>query len=109
MTRSTHHPHYRVFLTLLKAERKVLGVTQTKLAKYIGNRQVFVSKIENGERRLDVIELLEYFDGIGGDVVGFVARLKSALKREPRARDRKLAIRKAAPRVKAKRHRTVRN
>lgn len=91
--RSTHHPHYRTFLDLLKAERKALGVSQVKLAEAIGNRQVFVSKIENGERRLDVIELLEYFDGIGGDVVEFVARLKTALQRSARPHDPKLAIR----------------
>lgn len=78
---------------MLKAERKALGITQSQLAEYLGNRQVFVSKIENGERRLDVVELLEYFDGVNGDVVSFVAKLKKALQRAPKTRDRKLGIR----------------
>jgi transcriptional regulator with XRE-family HTH domain len=94
MTRSTHHPAYQVFLQLLRDERKALGVTQVALADSLGNRQVFVSKIENGDRRLDVVELLEYFDGIGGDAVAFVAKLRSALKRSG-IRDRKLAVRKS--------------
>lgn len=87
---------------MLKAERKALGVTQTELAEYISNRQVFVSKIENGERRLDVVELLEYFDGIGGDVVTFVVKLRSTLKRN-KTRDRKLAIRRSKPGKRAPR------
>ena len=105
MTRSTHHPHYQTFLALLKAERKALGVTQVELAEAIGNRQVFVSKIEKGDRRLDVVELLEYFDGIGGDVVSFVAKLKAALKKTPKAHDRKLAVRPLRPAVKRARRR----
>jgi transcriptional regulator with XRE-family HTH domain len=97
MTRSTHHPHYQAFLALLKAERKASGVTQVQLAEALGNRQVFVSKIENGDRRLDVVELLEYFDGINSDAVGFVAKLKSALKRHSKSQGRKLAARPKHP------------
>jgi transcriptional regulator with XRE-family HTH domain len=102
MTRSTNHPHYQTSLALLREERKARGVTQVELAEALGNRQVFVSKIENGDRRLDVVELLEYFDGIGSDVVGFVAKLKAALKRPAKA-DRKLAIRDRRRSKRAKR------
>jgi transcriptional regulator with XRE-family HTH domain len=102
MTRSTHHPHYQAFLALLKAERKASGVTQVQLAEALGNRQVFVSKIENGDRRLDVVELLEYFDGIGGDAVNFVAKLKAALKRSSKSPDRKLAVRPQRPAKRAR-------
>ena len=68
----------------------------------MGNRQVFVSKIENGDRRLDVVELLEYFDGIGGDAVNFVAKLKVALKRSSKSPDRKLAVRPQRPAKRAR-------
>ncbi|EGE6714936.1 helix-turn-helix transcriptional regulator, partial [Salmonella enterica] len=32
------------------------GITQSQLAESLGKPQSFVAKVENGERRLDVIE-----------------------------------------------------
>jgi transcriptional regulator with XRE-family HTH domain len=52
--------NYRLFLELLIKARKDAGVTQEQLAKRLNRPQSFVSKCENGERRLDVIELLQF-------------------------------------------------
>lgn len=57
--RSTHSPAYREFLTRLIAARKAAGLTQVKAAAALGRPQSFVSKCETGERRVDVVELLE--------------------------------------------------
>jgi len=92
MTRSTNHPGYVAFLKLLRAERTGRGVSQVDVAEFIGNRQTFVSKIENGDRRLDVVELLEYLDAIGADPADFVARLVTRLRTAGR-KDHKLATR----------------
>ena len=97
MTRSTHHPHYRVFLDLLRDARKAAGVTQVVLAERLGNRQVFVSKLENGDRRMDVVDLLEYCRAAGIDFCRFVRELKVAVDQLPRPRDRKLAVRTRRP------------
>jgi len=67
MARSTHHRHYRSFLTLLRNLREQAGVTQVELGKRLGNTQTFVSKIERGERRLDVVEFAEICDALGAD------------------------------------------
>lgn len=80
MTRSTQHPHYELFLAELRSERRARGVTQTQVAEAIGNRQTFVSKIENGDRRLDVIDLLEYLIAIGADPGDFIRRLTRKLR-----------------------------
>jgi transcriptional regulator with XRE-family HTH domain len=97
MTRSTNHPGYAAFLQLLREERQSLDVTQTELAKRLGNRQTFISKIENGERRLDVVELLEYLDGIGSNAPDFLARLMKRIGGAAR-KDGKLAVRASTQR-----------
>ena len=48
---------YRAILKKLKKARNKSGLTQTEIARRLGKPQSFISKIENGERRLDIIEL----------------------------------------------------
>ena len=56
MPKSVFSEAYRELLTLLVETRKGAGVTQTELAKRLGRPQPFVSYLERGERRIDVIE-----------------------------------------------------
>jgi transcriptional regulator with XRE-family HTH domain len=49
---------YQRLLEELVAARKRSGMTQQDLAKKLGKPQSFVSKVENGERRLDVVEFV---------------------------------------------------
>jgi transcriptional regulator with XRE-family HTH domain len=74
MPRSTHHRHYRAFLDLLVQLRDEAGYTQSALAEKIGNTQTFVSKVERGERRLDVVEFAEWCDALGLDAVSAFAQ-----------------------------------
>ena len=55
---SIHSEEYKKLLDLLVGARKTAGVTQQQVADALGLPQSFVSKYENGERRLDVIEFL---------------------------------------------------
>jgi transcriptional regulator with XRE-family HTH domain len=48
---------YERFLVRLATARLQAGMTQAQVAKRLGRPQSFVSKIESGERRVDVIEL----------------------------------------------------
>jgi transcriptional regulator with XRE-family HTH domain len=65
MAQSTHHRHYRLLLELLRDARLRIGITQAQLADTFGNTQTFVSKVERGERRLDVVEFLEWCEALG--------------------------------------------
>lgn len=77
MARSTHHPNYQTLLTLLRDLRVRAGVTQLALAERLGNTQTFISKIERGERRIDIVEFIEICDALGADsVVAFREYLK---------------------------------
>ncbi len=48
---------YRVFLARLVAARKARGMTQRAVGKALGWPHSRVSRMETGERRIDVIEL----------------------------------------------------
>lgn len=48
---------YTLLARRLKKAREAAGLTQNEAADELGKPQSFISKIEQGERRLDVIEL----------------------------------------------------
>jgi len=78
MARSTHHPNYQTLLTLLRELRERAGFTQLALAENLGNTQTFISKVERGERRIDVVEFMEICEALGVDPV---AAFREYLKR----------------------------
>ncbi|ELW2862246.1 helix-turn-helix transcriptional regulator [Salmonella enterica] len=53
---SIYSDEYQLVIKLLRSVRIERGITQTQLAESLGKPQSFVAKVENGERRLDVIE-----------------------------------------------------
>lgn len=48
----------RRLCTALREARESVGLTQTDLAKRLGVGQSYVSKIENGDRKIEVAELV---------------------------------------------------
>lgn len=63
--KSIFTPRYDRLRALLVEARKAAGLTQACLAERLRRPQSFVSKYERGERRLDVVELLEVADSLG--------------------------------------------
>ncbi len=58
--RSVHTEAYRRFLNRLVQARQAAGLTQAEVAKTLAIPQSRVSRMESGERRVDVIELLAF-------------------------------------------------
>lgn len=75
MTKSVFTDRYKLFLNLLVQERKNRGITQVLLAKRLDKPQSYVSKYENGERRLDVVEFLDIAACLKLDAAAFIQKL----------------------------------
>jgi DNA-binding transcriptional regulator YiaG len=59
MRKSQHTGEYHKLLQALRAAREAVGLTQGQVARRLGTYASFVSKCESGERRLDVLELVD--------------------------------------------------
>lgn len=84
MSRSVHSDPYQLLLTRMVAARRAAGLQQTELAERLGRPQSFVSKIERGERRLDVVEFLLVARAIGIDGLTIMADVAAELPDDPR-------------------------
>lgn len=60
------------FLRLLRQTREGAGITQVELARRLKVHQSFVSKIETGERRVDLVELGRICKAMDVSLVKFV-------------------------------------
>lgn len=56
MRKSVHTPHYKAVREKLAAMRKAAKLTHRQLAKKLSRENSFVWRIEQGERRLDLVE-----------------------------------------------------
>jgi hypothetical protein len=65
-TPSIHDARYRAAIDILVETRKQCNVSQTTLAERVGFTQPDVSKIERYERRLDIMEFLDFLHAITG-------------------------------------------
>ena len=81
MTRSVFSDAYRHMCERLTEERLANGLTQAELARALGRPQSYVAKFERGERRLDVVELLEILSVLKVDPAPFVREVAAHLSR----------------------------
>ncbi len=79
MEKSQFSKEYRVFLRQLQAARLEAGVTQQQVAERLGVTQSSVSKVERGERRIDVVELRAFCEAVGISFPTFATRLHQAI------------------------------
>lgn len=79
MEKSIYSQEYSLFLEQLRKAREEKGLTQTDVAQKLGQTQSFVSKVERGERRLDIVELRAFCSAIGVGFQSFVGRIERTL------------------------------
>jgi transcriptional regulator with XRE-family HTH domain len=76
MEKTIYTREYATVLRLLREAREQAGVTQVQLAEKLHQTQSFVSKIERGDRRLDIIQLRAICQVLGLTLPAFVERLE---------------------------------
>ena len=79
MNKELYNKRWKHFRDVLKKERKFHKISQKELAKKLCAEQSYISKTEIGDRRIDVIELLELCDSMGLTLTDFVFRMEGRL------------------------------
>lgn len=75
-SKSRFDPNYAVLLRELIKVRSEAGFSQTEVANSLGFTQSTWSKIETGERRLDVIELRRFCAAVDKDFLAFISSVE---------------------------------
>ena len=60
MSKSVYSKDYKEIIECLKTARIEAGLVQQEVAEKLGKPQSYISKIESGERRLDVAEIKKF-------------------------------------------------
>lgn len=60
MSKSVSSDENKVLMQWLKEKRKEKGHTMRTLSQIIGTPHSFIGKVENQERRLDIVEYVRY-------------------------------------------------
>ena len=86
MLKSAFAKEYAAFRRTLVGERKAKAVTQVELARRVGRgvTQSDVSKIERGERKLNVVEFIFFMRALGCDPAEAIAKVEHAFRKQRR-------------------------
>lgn len=81
MQKSTFTAEYALFCRLLREHRERAGLTQVEFAERIKETQSYVSKVERGERRIDLIQLRVFCKAMGVNLGRFVEAFERAVRK----------------------------
>ncbi len=87
MAGSLHEPRYRRLVAALVAARDTAGLTQRELAARLKRPPSYVGKVESVQRRLDIVELVDWIVALGLKPGPAVAQLLADLHRKGRGGD----------------------
>lgn len=77
--KSLYRPENQVFLATLRALRQRHGLTQVELADRLGRSQNYVTSAERGVIRLDGLQLRDWCQACGVDLVAWATEIEQAL------------------------------
>lgn len=92
--KSIHKTEYSVLLQQLRALRTAAGLTQAELSAALGRPQSYISDVERGSRRMDLLQLRELCNACGQSLSEFVGGFEGELgQAKPVGRASKRSIR----------------
>lgn len=71
------------FLEALRASREKAGLTQVELGERLGRPQAFITGAERGVVRLDGLQINDWVEACGSDLVSWAKDVQARLAREP--------------------------
>ena len=82
MTKTLNSSQHKVFQELFVEERRHAGITHKTLAERLGVDRSPVTRIETGERRVDLVELQQICEVLGIPLVEFVRKYEERTRDE---------------------------
>ncbi|WP_129374131.1 helix-turn-helix domain-containing protein [Pseudomonas aeruginosa] len=79
MSKAIYRPEYEIFLQQLKRLRLKAGLTQAQCSAALERPQSFMSDVERGIRRLDIIQLRDLCIVLGVNLTEFVEMYEKSL------------------------------
>ncbi len=76
MVTSLHHSRYALLRSVLREARKNAGLTQVQLAQCLQMEQSNLSKIERGERYIDIFMFINYCKACGANPAEVINKLE---------------------------------
>lgn len=73
--KSIYEPRYSQLIERLIIARTSSNKTQSQLAEMLGKHQSFVAKVENLDRRIDMVELVDWLDMLAIQPSQFMSEL----------------------------------
>ena len=72
MTKAIYSKDHKYIVEQLKKARQEAGLEQEQVAKKLKKTQSYVSKIESGQRRIDIVTLKEFAKTYRKDISFFI-------------------------------------
>lgn len=86
MAKSLYRTENMELAALLRSLREEAGQTQTQFATRLARNQTYVSNVELGIRRLDLVELRDYCAGLGIRLADLIQQWEARIQPSPKAR-----------------------
>lgn len=82
MPKTIYRREHAALLSLLKKYRDEAGLTQVQCSKALGRPQSFMSDVESGTRRLDVVQVRDLCNVLGVTLTKLAIELEELLAEE---------------------------
>lgn len=79
MTKAIYRREHEIFLQELKRLRLESGMTQAQCSEALGRPQSFMSDVERGVRRLDIVQLRDLCIALKTDLASFTRAYEQAI------------------------------